>query len=69
MTDKSELTNDDLRDDIRAGLLEAESRLEVHGLNRLLRRVKVAHALLYDVEVDVHAGGELAARSPADDKD
>jgi hypothetical protein len=66
---KSSLTNDDLRDDLRAGLLEVETRLETHGLTRQLRRVKVAHALLYDVEGDVHAGGELASRSAPDDKD
>lgn len=69
MTDKTELTNDDLRDELRACLLEVESRLEVHGLTRLLKRVKTAHALLTDVEGSVHDGGELAARSPADDKD
>lgn len=69
MTDKSALTNDDLRDDLRASLLEVESRLEVHGLTKLLRRVKMAHTLLSDVEGAVHSGGELAERSPADDKD
>lgn len=69
MTDKSTLTNDDLRDDLRASLLEVESRLEVHGLTKLLRRVKMAHTILGDVEDVVHSGGELAGRSPADDKD
>lgn len=66
---KSSLTNDDLRDDLRESLLEVERRLETHGLARQLRHVKVAHALLAGVEDDVHAGGELAARSPIDDKD
>lgn len=69
MADKSILTNDELRDETRDCLLEIESRLEVHGLSRQLRRVKAAHALLGDVEGSVHAGGELASRSPPDDKD
>lgn len=69
MADKSTLTNDELRDETRDCLLEIESRLAVHGLSRQLRRTKAAHALLGDVEGSVHSGGELAARSPADDKD
>lgn len=66
---KSSLTNDDLRNDILSGLVEAKRRLETHGLNGQARRVKLAMALLCDVEGEVHAGGELAARSAPEDKD
>ena len=71
---KANLTNDELRDDVRAGLLEVESRLNANILTngastRPLRRIKLAHALLYDAEEEVHAEGNLVERSPADDKD
>lgn len=63
MTDLSDLTNDSLRDHGRAFLLELERRLDIHGLSRQLRRTKLAHAILTDVEDDIYAGGELASSS------
>jgi hypothetical protein len=68
MADLSNLTDDGLRDHIRAGILEAESRLERRGALRLLARLRRLHGLLQDFEGDAHEAGHLVALSGGIDK-
>lgn len=64
MTDLTNLSHDELRDHIRAGIEAAESRLS----GRRLRRMKLIHALLQQEEDEAHDNGDLATRS-GDDKE
>lgn len=60
MSDLTSLTNDELRDHLRAGLREAESRLT----GRALKTARLAHALLEQVEEDQTGAGTLSAGGP-----
>lgn len=61
----SNLTHDELRDHIAAGLTEAESRLS----GRRLKTLKLAHALLDQVDADSVDAGDLQARGGGTDKE
>ena len=65
----SNLTNDELAEHIRAGLLEAEARIAANGsYPRVLKRVKLAHAHLDDAVSDLVGGGIVQPMSVGGDK-
>lgn len=67
--DLTELTNDQLAEHIRAGLLEAEARIAANGsYPRVLKRVKLAHAHLEDALDDLVGGGEVSPMSGGEPK-
>lgn len=68
MADLTNLTDDELQEHIRDGILEVEARLDDRGEVRLLSRFKRLHGLLSDFEADVHDAGHISARSIGGDK-
>ena len=63
-----DLTNDQLQSTTRECLVEIERRLSLIDRPRLLARVKRAHAVLSDVEQDLHSDGQVASLSIGGDK-
>lgn len=63
--DLNNLTNDQLRDHLRAGMLEWEARVS----GRALRRAKLVHALMEQAEEIAHEEGDIQARSGGEGKD
>lgn len=63
--DLSNLTNDELRDHVRAGIHEAEKRLT----GRRLKTLKLIHALAEQIEQDSVTSGDVSLRSDGGPKD
>lgn len=66
MTDLTQLSHDEFRDQWRAFWIEAERRLA--GMPIRLLRLKRIHALANDLEEELHRAGEITTLSGGTDK-